>query len=70
MMLDGAYPASMPLAPAAKDARLAADAAARVGLDHAVTRAAAALLERATAGGDPREDMAAAFRAASERGGR
>jgi 3-hydroxyisobutyrate dehydrogenase len=68
MMLDGTYPASMPLAHAAKDARLAAEAAAGHGLDHAVTRAAAALLERAGERGDPTEDMAAAFRAAAERG--
>jgi 3-hydroxyisobutyrate dehydrogenase len=67
MMLEGAYPSSMPLAHAAKDARLAAEAADRHGLEHAVTRAAAELLERAAAHGDPAEDMAAAFRAAAGR---
>ena len=66
MMLDAAYPPSMPLAHAAKDARLAAEAAERHGLEHAVTRAAAALLERAAAGGDSAEDMAAVFRVASQ----
>jgi 3-hydroxyisobutyrate dehydrogenase len=69
MMLEGAYPASMPLAHAAKDARLAAEAADRHGLEHAVTRAAAELLERAAARGDPAEDMAAVFRAAAGRAG-
>jgi 3-hydroxyisobutyrate dehydrogenase len=64
MMLEGAYPTSMPLAHAAKDARLAAEAADRHGLEHAVTRAAAELLERAAARGDPAVDMAAVFRAA------
>ena len=63
MMLEGAYPASMPLAHAAKDARLAAEAADRHGLEHAVTRAAAELLKRAAARADPAEDMAAVFRA-------
>jgi 3-hydroxyisobutyrate dehydrogenase len=67
MMLEHAYPASMPLAHAAKDARLAADAAYRHGLEHAVTRAAAELLERGAARGDPAEDMAAVFRAAAGR---
>lgn len=67
MMLEGRYPASMPLAHAAKDARLAAEAADGHGLEQAVTRAAATLLERAAAKGDPREDMAAAFRAAARR---
>jgi 3-hydroxyisobutyrate dehydrogenase len=67
MMLDGAYPASMPLAHAAKDARLAAEAADRHGLEHAVTRAAAGLLERAAARGDAAEDMAAVFRTAALR---
>jgi 3-hydroxyisobutyrate dehydrogenase len=67
MMLEGAYPASMPLAHAAKDARLAAEAAERHGLEHAVTRAAAELLERGAARGDPAEDMAAVFRAAAQR---
>jgi 3-hydroxyisobutyrate dehydrogenase len=67
MMLEGAYPASMPLAHAAKDARLAVEAADRHGLEHAVTHAAAELLERAAARGDPAEDMAAAFRAAAAR---
>jgi 3-hydroxyisobutyrate dehydrogenase len=69
MMLEGAYPASMPLAHAAKDARLAAEAADRHGLEHAVTRAAAQLLERGAARGDPAEDMAAVFRAAGQRSG-
>jgi 3-hydroxyisobutyrate dehydrogenase len=67
MMLERSYPVSMPLAHAAKDARLAAAAADRHGLEHAVTRAAAALLERAAAEGDPRDDMAAAFRVAARR---
>jgi 3-hydroxyisobutyrate dehydrogenase len=67
MMLEGSFPASMPLAHAAKDARLAAEAAERHGLDHVVTRAAAQLLELAAARGDAAEDMAAAFRAAAER---
>jgi 3-hydroxyisobutyrate dehydrogenase len=67
MMLDGAYPASMPLGHAAKDARLAALAAGRHGLEHSVTRAAAELLERGAALGDPAEDMAAVFRAAASR---
>jgi 3-hydroxyisobutyrate dehydrogenase len=67
MMLAGSYQASMPLAHAAKDARLASEAAERHGLEHAVTRAAAELLERAAAAGDPHADMAAAFRAAVER---
>jgi 3-hydroxyisobutyrate dehydrogenase len=67
MMLAGAYPASMPVAHAAKDARLASEAAARHGLEHAVTRAAAELLERASAAGDPRADMAAAFHVAAKR---
>jgi 3-hydroxyisobutyrate dehydrogenase len=66
MMLEGSYPASMPLAHAAKDARLAVDAASRHGLEHSITRAAAELLELAAARGDPAEDMAAAFRAAVE----
>ena len=70
MMLDRGYPASMPLAHAAKDAGLAAAAADRHGLEHAVTRATAALLERAAADGDPGEDMAAAFRVAARRGDR
>lgn len=65
MMLAGAYPVSMPLAHAAKDARLAAEAADRHGLGHLVTRAAAELLERGAARGDAAEDMAAVFRAAS-----
>jgi 3-hydroxyisobutyrate dehydrogenase len=67
MMIEGGYPVSMPLAHAAKDARLAAAAAGRHGLEHAVTRAAAALLERAAADGDPTQDMAAAFRSAAHR---
>jgi 3-hydroxyisobutyrate dehydrogenase len=67
MMLERRYPASMPLAHAAKDARLAAAAADGHGLEQAVTRAAAMLLERAAAEGDPSEDMAAAFRAAAQR---
>jgi 3-hydroxyisobutyrate dehydrogenase len=70
MILDGAYPASMPLAHAAKDARLAAEAAERHGLPHIVTRAAAELLERGAKHGDAGADMAAAFRAAAERGAR
>jgi 3-hydroxyisobutyrate dehydrogenase len=69
MMLEGAYPASMPLGHAAKDARLAADAAGRHRLEHAVTRAAAELLERAAAHGDPAEDMASVFRAAGQPSG-
>jgi 3-hydroxyisobutyrate dehydrogenase len=67
MMLAGAYPASMPLAHAAKDARLAVEAAGRQGLDHAVARAAAELLERAAARWDPARDMASVFRAAAQR---
>jgi 3-hydroxyisobutyrate dehydrogenase len=67
MMLEGSYPASMPLAHAAKDARFAVEAAHRHGLEHAVTRAAAKLLERAAAGGDAAQDMASAFRAAAAR---
>jgi 3-hydroxyisobutyrate dehydrogenase len=67
MMLERRYPVSMPLAHAAKDARLAAAAADQHGLEQAVTRAAAALLERAAAEGDPRDDMAAAFRGAARR---
>lgn len=67
MMLESSYPVSMPLEHAAKDARLAAEAAARHDLAHAVTRAAAELFERAAAAGGPRSDMAAAFRAATER---
>jgi 3-hydroxyisobutyrate dehydrogenase len=67
MMIDAAYPTSMALAHAAKDARLAAEAAERHGLAHVVTRAAAELLERAAARGDAAEDMAASFRAAAER---
>jgi 3-hydroxyisobutyrate dehydrogenase len=67
MMLDGAYPASMSLAHAAKDARLAAEAADRHGLEHAVTHAVAELLERAATRGDPAEDMAALFRAVARR---
>jgi 3-hydroxyisobutyrate dehydrogenase len=70
MMLEGTYPASMPLAHAAKDARLAAEAAERHGLPHRVTRAAAELLERGAARGHGGEDMAAAFRTAAERSGR
>jgi 3-hydroxyisobutyrate dehydrogenase len=69
MMLEGAYPASMPLGHAAKDARLAADAAERHRLEHAVTHAAAELLERAAAHGDPAEDMASVFRAAGQPSG-
>lgn len=61
MMVERRYPVSMPLAHAAKDARLAAKAAGGHGLEHAVTRAAAALLERAAAEGASGEDMAAAF---------
>lgn len=67
MMLEGAYPASMPLAHAAKDARFAAEAAERHGLAHAVTRAAAELLERGASRGDAAADMAAVFGAAAER---
>jgi 3-hydroxyisobutyrate dehydrogenase len=67
MMIERSYPASMPLAHAAKDARLAAEAAGGHGLDHQVTRAAAALLQRAADEGDPGEDMAAVFRAAARR---
>ena len=67
MMLDGSYPASMPLAHAAKDARLAAEAAGHRGLEHVVTRAAAELLESSMERADPAEDMAAVFRAAAER---
>jgi 3-hydroxyisobutyrate dehydrogenase len=63
MMLARSFPASMPRAHAAKDARLAVEAAGRHGLEHVVTRAAAELLAR----GDPREDMAAAFREAAGR---
>jgi hypothetical protein len=44
-----------------------AEAADRNGLEHAVARAAAELLERGAARGTPAEDMAAAFRAAAER---
>ena len=69
MMLEGDYPASMPLAHAAKDARLAAEAAGRHGLEHAVTHAAAELLERGAARGDPTEDMAAVFRSACQPAG-
>lgn len=68
MMLAGDYPASMPLGHAAKDARLAAQAAGSCGLEHAVTRAAAGLLERAARENDPSDDMAAAFRVAASRG--
>jgi 3-hydroxyisobutyrate dehydrogenase len=67
MMLQRAYPASMPLAHAAKDARLAAEAAERHGLAHAVTWAAAELLERGASRGDAAADMAAVFGAAAER---
>ena len=67
MMVERGYPVSMPLRHAAKDARLAATAASRHGLEHAVTMAATALLERAAAEGDPSEDMAAAFRVAARR---
>lgn len=67
MMLENRYPASMPLTHAAKDARLAAEAAGRHGLEHAVTRAAAQLLERGAARGDPAQDMASAFSAAAQR---
>jgi 3-hydroxyisobutyrate dehydrogenase len=69
MMVEGAYPASMPLAHAAKDARLAAAAARRHELAHVVTHAAAELLERGVRGGCGGDDMAAAFRAASLREG-
>jgi 3-hydroxyisobutyrate dehydrogenase len=68
MMVEGAYPTSMPLAHAAKDARLAAEAARRHTLEHVVTRAAADLLERGVRGGCGGDDMAAAFRAAALRG--
>lgn len=67
MMVERGYPVSMPLAHAAKDARLATNAAGRYGLEHAVTKAAATLLERAAAEGNPGEDMAAAFRVAARR---
>ena len=67
MMIEGSYPVSMPLAHAAKDAGLAAAVAGRHGLEHAVTRAAAALLERAATEDDPRDDMAAGFRVAARR---
>jgi 3-hydroxyisobutyrate dehydrogenase len=67
MMLEGDYPPSMPLAHAAKDARLAVAAAERHGLEHAVTRTAAELLERGASRGDAAADMAAVFRAAAER---
>jgi 3-hydroxyisobutyrate dehydrogenase len=70
MMSAGAYPASMPLAHAAKDARLAVEAAERHGLAHGVTRAAAELLERGAVRADPAADMAAVFGVASERGRR
>jgi 3-hydroxyisobutyrate dehydrogenase len=69
MMLDDTYSTSMALAHAAKDARLAAEAAERHALSHTVTRAAAELLERGVARGHGGEDMAAAFRAAVERSG-
>ena len=69
MMVEGAYPASMPLAHAAKDARLVSDVARSSHLAHAVTRAAADLLERGVRGGCGGDDMAAAFRAASLREG-
>jgi 3-hydroxyisobutyrate dehydrogenase len=64
MMIADEYPPSFALAHAAKDARFAAEAAERHGLPHAVTRAAAELLERGAAGGDAAEDMAAVLRAA------
>ena len=67
MMLEDSYPVSMSLANAAKDARLAAEAAQRSGLAHSVTRAAAELLERGVAQGDGAKDMAAAFAAACAR---
>jgi 3-hydroxyisobutyrate dehydrogenase len=70
MMLNADYPVSMPLAHAAKDARLAAEAAERHGLAPLATRAAAELLEQATASGNAAEDMAAAFRTAAHRHGR
>jgi 3-hydroxyisobutyrate dehydrogenase len=70
MMVEGAYPASMPLVHAAKDARLAVEAAERHGLEHTVTRAAAHLLERGAARGDAAADMAAVFGAAAERAAR
>jgi len=66
MMLAGDYPASMPLGHAAKDARLAAAAAERHGLEHRVTRAAAELLERGAAAGNARDDMAGVFRVARQ----
>ena len=67
MMLENDHPPSMPLAHAAKDARLAAEAAERHGLEHVATRAAAELLERSAASGDAEADMAAAFRTAVKR---
>ena len=70
MMVERAYPTSMPLAHAAKDARLAVEAAERQGLEHAVTRAAAKLLERSATRGDAAADMAAVFGAAAERAAR
>ena len=69
MMMAGDYPTSMPLAHAAKDARFAMEAAERHGLGHIVTRAAADLLERGAAHGDPHADMAAVFLAAAEHTG-
>jgi len=67
MMVERGYPVSMPLAHAAKDASLATKAAGRHGLEHAVAKAAATLLEQAAAEGNPGEDMAAAFRVAARR---
>ena len=64
MMLADEYPPSFALAHAAKDARLAAEAARRHNLSHSVTRAAAELLTRAAEGKDAGEDMAAVFRTA------
>jgi 3-hydroxyisobutyrate dehydrogenase len=67
MMLEGSFPVSMSLSNAAKDARLAAEAAERNELAHLVTRAVAELLERGVARGDGAKDMAAAFAAACAR---
>lgn len=65
MMLADAYEPQMRLRHAAKDARLATEAAREAGLAHPVTAAAAAAMALGVELGHGDEDMAAVFRVAS-----
>jgi 3-hydroxyisobutyrate dehydrogenase len=63
MMIERSYEPSFSLALAAKDARLATDAAARAGLDLPALIAIRDQLERAAEQGHGDDDMAAAVEA-------